>query len=584
MSAATTTSTDPDPGSSAVTGPRLGVRGWARFLWRQLTSMRTALLLLLLVAVAAIPGSVFPQRSIDLTAVQEYLDAHPRLGPVLDTLQMFDVYTSVWFSAAYLLLIISLVGCIIPRTARFFTALAAPPPAVPRRPERLGVSVAIETSASPAEVEREARALLRRRRYRLRRPDDALDGTADDDHDSLREVAAEAGHLREAGNILFHYGVVAVTLALAAGYLVGWKGDRIVPVGESFANTRSAYHTFSGGPLVDGEDLQPFVVKLDSMTARFEDRIGAGELGAPRDFTVHTTIRDTPTSPPRQGTLRVNEPLEFEHSEVYLLGNGYAPVLTVRDAAGKVLYRQATPFLPHDGNYRSTGAVKVPAASPKHLGFTGVFLPTVVEVGDQGKTSGVPGDTLPQFQSGFPDLNDPMLVLSVYEGNLFPDAEPQSVYQLQTRGMQAVTDAGGQPLRLQLRPGQRVQLPGGRGSVELESVDRWAGISTRYDPVKGVAMWSAFAMLLGLLGSLVIPRRRVFLRARTTSGEPETSRPAAVAGDARPERRTHVVLAGMAQREDANLGDVLTGFAEDLVERLPRASIIEQTDSRTDRS
>ena len=580
----------PEDGSEASTplrGPRLGFRGWVRFSWRQLTSMRTALLLLLLVALAAIPGSVFPQRSIDVTAVDTYVREHPRLGPVLDALGFFGVYTSPWFSAIYLLLVISLIGCILPRTATYRRTLTAPPPAVPRRPERLGTSVVLLTSASPAQVEQTARDLLRRRRYRLRRaetaapsPERRAGGEAGSPPAAeTTEVAAETGYLREAGNLLFHYGVVAVILALAAGYLVGWKGDRIVPIGESFANNRAAYHTFSGGPLVDASRLQPFVVTLDSMVARFEDEVGTGQLGAPREFRVEATVRDTPTSAPRRQTLAVNSPLHFDGAEVYLLGNGYAPVVTVRDADGQVLYRQATPFLPDDGNYRSTGAIKVPAAAPEQLGFSGVFLPTVLDVSAQaGDTEGASGDVA-DLESAFPGLNDPLLVLSVYEGTLFPQAEAQSVYRLDTRGMKPVPGPGGDPLTLQLRPGEKVELPGGRGSVELSGIDRWAGISTRYDPVKGLALASSIVMLLGLLASLVIPRRRVFLRARREPVTPlGSSTGGADDGPNAGEASTRVVLAGLARRDDAGLPGMLGELADDLADRLPGTTIIDRTE------
>ena len=105
-----------DRTQAAPTLPRLGPLGWARWAWRQLTSMRTALFLLLLVAIAALPGSIWPQRSINPTRTADYIDAHPKLGPLLDRLGFFEVYASPWFSAIYLLLLISLVGCIVPRT------------------------------------------------------------------------------------------------------------------------------------------------------------------------------------------------------------------------------------------------------------------------------------------------------------------------------------------------------------------------------------------------------------------------------------------------------------------------------------
>ncbi len=85
-----------------------------RWAWTQLTSMRTALFLLLLLAVAAVPGSLFPQRSVNPEQVTTYLANKPVLGQWLDRFQLFDVYSSVWFSAIYLLLFISLIGASCP--------------------------------------------------------------------------------------------------------------------------------------------------------------------------------------------------------------------------------------------------------------------------------------------------------------------------------------------------------------------------------------------------------------------------------------------------------------------------------------
>ena len=61
--------------------------------------MRTAIVLLLLLAVAAVPGSMWPQRSSDPNGVIQFFANNPQLAPVLDRIQLFDVYTSVWFSA-----------------------------------------------------------------------------------------------------------------------------------------------------------------------------------------------------------------------------------------------------------------------------------------------------------------------------------------------------------------------------------------------------------------------------------------------------------------------------------------------------
>ena len=94
---------DPGDRSDQPTLPDLGARGTARWVWRQLTSMRVALMLLMALAVVAVPGSMFPQRPQDAVAVVRYLRDNPGAGPWLDRLGFFDVYASVWFSAVYLL-------------------------------------------------------------------------------------------------------------------------------------------------------------------------------------------------------------------------------------------------------------------------------------------------------------------------------------------------------------------------------------------------------------------------------------------------------------------------------------------------
>ncbi|MFH8582665.1 cytochrome c biogenesis protein ResB, partial [Streptomyces zaomyceticus] len=104
------------PQEEIASVPGLGVIGWARWFWRQLTSMRVALLLLLLLSLGAIPGSLIPQTGADAAKVDDFRQAHRTLAPIYDKLGLFHVYSSVWFSAIYILLFVSLIGCIIPRT------------------------------------------------------------------------------------------------------------------------------------------------------------------------------------------------------------------------------------------------------------------------------------------------------------------------------------------------------------------------------------------------------------------------------------------------------------------------------------
>ncbi|EKA61976.1 cytochrome c biogenesis protein ResB [Janibacter hoylei] len=471
-----------------VTQPRLGVVGYLRWAWRQLTSMRTALFLLLLLAVGAVPGSVFPQRSIDPARTADWIARHETTGPWLDKLGAFEVYSSPWFSAIYLLLFISLIGCIVPRTGVHWRALRSKPPRAPKRLARLEAHASGELAGDLASAREAATRVLRRRRFRVASHDDV-------------SVSAEKGYAKETGNLVFHTALVTLIIGVAVGHLWGWKADVVVPSGDSFVNTVTRYDTFAPGPLVDESSLSPFAIEVEEMTADFNDREPTAQtFGQPRDFEAHVKVTEADGNA-FTDSVKVNHPLEMQDATVFLLGNGYAPVVTVKDDDGKVLYQGATPFLAQDGNYRSTGAIKVGAASPEQFGFVGLFLPTAYIDPDQGPIS------------VFPDTKSPALAMSMYTGELFPDGRPQSVFTLDTASMTKVETAdGSDQMRLWLTPGEGAKLPGDRGTITFDGVERFAGFSVRHDPGKGLTLWSALFALAGLIATLTIKRRRVFVR------------------------------------------------------------------------
>lgn len=508
-----------------IVQPRLGPRGWARWGWRQLTSMRTALFLLLLLAIGAVPGSVFPQRSLDAARTADWIAQHETAGPILDRLGFFEVYASPWFAAIYLLLFTSLVGCILPRSAAHWRAMRSQPPRAPRRLERLPVHAELDVGAEPAAVLDAAREVLRSKRFRIHSHDQS-------------SVSAEAGYLKETGNLVFHIAILGIIVGIAIGYLWGWKGDAIVPVGQTF--TKARFDTFSPGPWASSQDIAPFTIAVDRLDATFEREVqGRGQFGMPRDFTAHVRVAERPGAAETPTTIEVNKPLELDGATAFLLGNGYAPHITVRDGNGQVLYSEDTPFLAQDNNYRSTGAVKVTAAMPDQLGFVGLFLPTA-QLTDDGA------------QSVFPDLIRPALALTAFRGELMPGGAPQSVYALDTSEMTQLSGpSGNEPLRIWLEPGQTFELPDGLGSITFDSVDRFAGLSVRHDPGQWLTLVSSLLALLGLIVSLTVRRRRVFIRV--------------VAAD--DERRTVVSIAGLAKNDDDGLTDVVNDIGTLVKER-----------------
>ncbi len=470
----TTLSTQP-----AVRLPGLGWVELLRWMWRQLTSMRTALVLLFLLALAAVPGSVFPQRASSPGDVTQYFTDHPTLAPLLDRFSAFDVYGSVWFSAIYLLLFISLAGCVIPRSLVHAKALRARPPAAPRNLARLPEHRTYTTDAEPAVVLAAAREALRGRRWRV----DATDVA----------VSAEKGYTRETGNLLFHLALLCLLVGVAVGALFGTHGSVIVTEGTGFANTISRYDSFTAGSLADPDDLPPFSFTMTSFSATYER--GGPQDGAPRSFQADVVVKDSPTSAPRNATIKVNEPLVIGGTKVFLIGHGYSPHVTVRDGTGKVVLSSAVVFLPRDGKFMSVGAIKVPDAHPSQLGFNGVFLPTAEIVPGVGGIS------------TFPAADDPQLLLSGLKGDLgVNNGTAVSIYTIDPTKM---TQFGIEALK----PGETWTLPNGLGSITFDGVEQFASFTISHDPGKDPVFFAAMAALLGLMLSLFVRRRRVWVRA-----------------------------------------------------------------------
>lgn len=504
--------------------PALSPPELARWAWRQLTSMRVALLLLFLLALATVPGSVIPQRTVDPLAVTEFREVNPALAQWYDRLGLFDVYAAPWFAAIYLALLVSLVGCILPRSRQHWRAVRARPPAAPRYLSRLPEHRRVEVAAPVDEVLVAARATLRARRYRV-----ADDGAS---------LAAERGHLRETGNLVFHLAVVVVLLAVALGSLFGYRATVLVPEGRGFANSVIQYDSLESGSLFDPADLPPFSLELEEFVMDFVDEGPAA--GTPQEYAATVTLTREPGAEPETRTIRVNEPLSVGGTLVHVLNPGYAPVVTVRDADGEVLFTGPVPFLPQDDAFTSTGVVKVAVPQGRgrgeDIGIEGIFLPTAV-LDEQGP------------RSVFPAPRNPALFLTAYHGDLgLDDGVPQSVYRLDTDAMQQFVGEDGTPFRAGLTVGDSVELPDGHGSITLDGYVPWVNVQVGRNAGKELALLGALLALAGLMASMFVRRRRAWVR---------------VAADA--PGRTVMEVAGL-DRSQTDQGGDLAGEVDALVD------------------
>ncbi|MFJ9814171.1 cytochrome c biogenesis protein ResB [Streptomyces sp. NPDC101151] len=523
-------STAPQEESAGL--PGLGTIGWVRWFWRQLTSMRVALLLLLLLSLGAIPGSLIPQTGADATKVDAFRQTHKTLAPVYDKLGLFHVYSSVWFSAIYILLFVSLIGCIVPRTWQFVGQLRGRPPGAPRRLDRLPAYTTWRTTAEPEQVREAALALLKKRRFRAHLADDA--------------VAAEKGYVRELGNLAFHIALIVLLVAFASGQMFKSDGTKLMVEGDGFSNALPMYDDFKSGSMFQNDDLAPFSFDLLDFRATYE--ASGPNRGTPRTFQANITYSEGAYGKQKSTTVKVNEPLKIDDAKVYLVSHGYAPVITVRDGRGKIVSQDAVPLLPLDGNITSQGVIKVMdgyrdgKGHKDQLGVRAFFLPSY----------GGGASVLSQF----PALLNPVLNLEPYHGDLGVNSGiPQSVYQLDKTHMKAFKDSKGRQLRGNLKPGQTLKLPNGAGSITLEKdIKEWAGFEIVQEPGGGWALGGAFAAIFGLAASLFIQRRRVWVRAvRGADGV------------------TVVEMAGLGRSESAKVPEELGDLAGTLYDQAPGA-------------
>ncbi|GAA4394889.1 cytochrome c biogenesis protein ResB [Tsukamurella soli] len=545
--------------------------GTVRNMWRSLTAMRTALVLLFLLALAAVPGALLPQRELNEQKTEAYIAAHGWLGRVMNTLQLFEVFKSVWFTAIYALLFISLVGCLTPRIIDHYRALRTPPVPVPRNLARLPRRTTRTVDGTPEEAGARIVANLRGWRKVLRTRD--VDGVV------TVEISAERGYLRELGNLVFHFALLGILVALALGKVYGYEGSRIVVEGDDgFCNTTSNYDNFRAGSLVDGTGLAPFCLKATAVSATYHPN------GEPDEYISelqYQNRQDLQTGRWEHYRLEVNKPLRMEGVRVYMLGHGYAPTFTVTFPGGQTR-TQTVQFAPQDSvDYLSSGAMRFDPPSSlyrtdderrKHqIGLEGLLAPT----------KRLDGTLL---SSSFPALRDPAVAIDIYEGDTGLDSgRPQNLYSLsrdQIDTGQLVKQA-----RVNLDVGQSTTLKDGT-QIRFDGVKQFAALQVSHDPTQDWVLLCAISMLVGLLVSLTIKRRRVFARlvsfpdGADTSGVPsaraslpspdgaDTSGvPSARASLPSPDGdgRTLIEVAGLARTDQAGWNEDFDKLADRLV-------------------
>jgi cytochrome c biogenesis protein len=518
--------------------------------WRGLTSMRTALVLLFLLALGALPGALLPQYSLNPALVSQYYADHPSLAPVLDRLGFFEVFASPWFAAVYLLLFISLVGCLVPRSGEYARQLRAVPVATPRNLARLPHHRRATVEETPAEAIAAARSRLRGWRIRERA-----------ESTGAQTLSAERGYAHEAGNLVFHFALVGLLVSFAIGTLFGYEGQTIVKAdGSQFCNSGAfAYDSFTPGAMVDGTGLAPFCVRINDFTPTY---LPSGQPQQYRADIDYQDADDLASGRWHPYQLAVNEPLRLDGARVYLLGHGYAPEFTVtfpdgQQRTGVIQWRpvdQATLLSEGATKFDPPGITDPAELRERQLAITGLFAPTAAFRGEL-------------LSSSFPQPLDPAVAVDVLKGDLgINSGRSQSIFEID----ESMVESGRleRVARENLRLGEQLRLDDGT-VVRFDGVTRWVSLQVSHDPAQLWVLTFALLVLGGLGLSLTVKRRRFWVRATP-------------AGPDDPDGRTVIELGGLARTEAAGYGEEFDRIAADLLASGPAAPLAAAGTSRKD--
>lgn len=506
--------------------------------WRWLTSMRTALVLLFMLALGAIPGALLPQRSLNETKVNEYLLNNGKTAEIYDKLQLFDVFSSSWFTAIYVLLFVSLIGCILPRSWEHYKAMRTPPVRAPKRLERLPLHNEGLIDASPADLTTRAQGLLKGWKVATYTPDEDRDGAA--------SISAEKGYAREFFNLVFHLGLVGILVTVGLGRMVYYEGQVIVIAGAKnaqFCNTAVAnFDSFRAGALVDGTNLNPFCVEVHDFVADYLPNGQAEQFNSNITWSKDV-FSDPDTWEPYK--LQVNHPLRIAGDRIYLQGHGFAPEMTITWPNGEKR-THSVQFRPDDPTFfLSSGVMRFdpPAGMypdlverrQKQIAIQGLFAPTAAWSGEKGEL----------LSSAYPAMRDPAMAIDVYRGDAGLDTgRGQSLFSLDpgllhSGQLQKIE-------RVNLSVGESITLDDGT-KIQFDGAKEFANLQVSHDPTQPWVLAATIVTLIGMVGSVSIKRRRIWVRFYEETGG------------------TRVVTAGLARTDRAGWGEEYQEFHRKLL-------------------
>ncbi|MGH2765302.1 MAG: cytochrome c biogenesis protein ResB [Actinomycetota bacterium] len=442
---------------------------------RTLRSMRTALILLLLVGAASVFGSLVPQATTAPAAVADLFLTRPGLARVYRALGLFDVYGSWWFTLLYVLLLISLASCLIPRSRALVRGLRQRPQPMRDLDGMRHFAEAVVPGPPEAVLDR-SRAVLRRRRFRVAAAEPGL--------------AAEKGGAREWGSLLFHWSLFLILVGAVYGKGFGLRGVATVVEGQTWTEAHASYDLPPEEGRFFTEGMHSGVqLRLEDFDATYHPS------GLPRDFVSRVEVVGTSGRPGGPAEIRVNDPLGVGGVKVFQSGYGWAPVVEVRQD-GRLLASDPVVFVtdtPNDQRLPWRGVIKLPSLRPQ-VGLELRLFPDPLAA-----VAGAP----------MLEASNPFLGWRAWRGDLRLTAA-QSVFRLDTTALEPWLDGG-------IGLGETEELPGDL-EITFQELREYTQLLVTRDPGTGIMLAAALLILVGLVPALYSSRRRVWVRAVGADG------------------------------------------------------------------
>lgn len=190
-------------------------------LWPFFSSVKLAIALLIIISIASILGTIIPQQE---AAGAFFSSLSPGMASVFDTLQLFDIFHSIWFLSLLFLLSVNLIVCSLnrlPASWKRFRSISAPD-----EPEIFRNLPANEVILTEGKLEGETErieSLLKKRFKKVERKDT----------EKASYLTGEKGNFSYFGVYLIHVSVLIILAGVIIGFLFGF--DAYVEVAEGEA-------------------------------------------------------------------------------------------------------------------------------------------------------------------------------------------------------------------------------------------------------------------------------------------------------------------------------------------------------------